>query len=361
MELCEEIFQTLSNQLFNSPVVLYENNEIDFTPPYERISYSKLFFDYVGIDITSDFETLKQFAVSNGINVELISTKEMLIDEIFKKNIRPKLIAPLFIYDYPKTMFPLAKLKSDDQNLAEVFQFYAGGLELVKAFTELNDSNDQRARFQAQEDNRAKGDEEAQRMDEDFLQAMEFGMPPNSGVGLGMDRLVALMTDSHSIREIILFPFMKPKEEVKEYNFNANDNLLAVAIINKGVDMEWWQKMNIIAHLNAAFGARIGEELFFQNTIKTKDGKHINLNIQHAIMIKSADTNDEIRDVITDARQKGLNVSEFTREMLGTTDDRKIIAITKDKDFKDIEYLGALVFGKKSEVEEITNDLPLFK
>ena len=131
---------------------------------------------------------------------ELMQPYNSLEDEVFKEKVRHTLIQPTFVYDYPKDMFPLAK---------DVFQFYAGGFELVKAFSELNDPIDQRERFAAQENLRAKGDEEAQRMDEDFIEALEYGMPPAAGFGIGLDRLIAYLTDSHSIREVILFPLMK--------------------------------------------------------------------------------------------------------------------------------------------------------
>lgn len=136
-----------------------------------------------------------------------------LTDEVFKEKVRPTLQEPTFVMDYPKDMLPLAKLKPGSKDTVEAFQFYAKGFELAKAFTELNDPIDQRARFAAQESQRAKGDEEAQRMDEDFIEALEYGMPPTAGFGIGIDRLVALLTDSHSIREVILFPLMRPKSE----------------------------------------------------------------------------------------------------------------------------------------------------
>ena len=144
--------------------------------------------------------------------IEKDITKTGLADELFKKVIRPKLVKPIFVHDYPEEMLPLAK-KLDNPAYVGAFQFYAGGLELIKAFSELNDPLDQRERFNKQENKRAKGDEEAQRMDDDFIEALEYGMPPAAGWGLGIDRLVALLTDSHSIREVILFPLMRPKKE----------------------------------------------------------------------------------------------------------------------------------------------------
>ncbi len=155
-----------------------------FTKPFRRVTYAELMKDAGSLD-----------------------------DAVFKEKVRPALIEPTFVMDYPKDMLPLTKLKPGTTDTVEAFQFYAGGFELVKAFTELNDPIDQRERFKAQENLRAKGDEEAQRMDEDFIEALEHGMPPAAGVGIGIDRLVALLTDSHSLREILLFPTMRPKSD----------------------------------------------------------------------------------------------------------------------------------------------------
>ncbi len=143
---------------------------------------------------------------------DLMKDTGSLEDAVFKEKVRSTLIEPTFVMDYPKDMLPLAKLKPGTDTV-EVFQFYFGGSELVKAFTELNDPIDQRERFKAQENMRAKGDEEAQQMDEDFVEALEYGMPPAAGFGIGIDRLVALLTDSHSIREVLLFPTMRPKDK----------------------------------------------------------------------------------------------------------------------------------------------------
>ena len=146
------------------------------------------------------------------VKIEKKVTKPGLADELFKKVVRPKLLEPVFVTDWPADILPLAK-RIDGSDFVDAFQFFAGGNEFIKAFQELNDPLDQRARFEAQENRRAKGDEEAQRMDKDFVEALEYGMPPAAGWGLGIDRLVAMLTDSHSIREVILFPLMKPKSE----------------------------------------------------------------------------------------------------------------------------------------------------
>ena len=142
---------------------------------------------------------------------EIMAGTGSLEDAVFKEKVRATLIEPTFVMDYPKDMLPLTKLKPGTTDTVEAAQFYAGGSELAKIFTELNDPIDQRERFTVQEKMRAKGDEEAQRMDEDFIEALEYGMPPVGGIGIGIDRLIVLLTDSHSLREVILFPTMRPK------------------------------------------------------------------------------------------------------------------------------------------------------
>ena len=143
---------------------------------------------------------------------EVMKDTGSLEDDVFKEKVRPTLIEPTFVMDYPKDMLPLTKLKPGSTDTVEGAQFYAGGFELAKIFTELNDPIDQQERFKAQEKLRAKGDEEAQQMDEDFVEALEYAMPPVGGIGVGIDRLVSLLTNSHSIREVLLFPTMKPKD-----------------------------------------------------------------------------------------------------------------------------------------------------
>ncbi len=143
---------------------------------------------------------------------ELMKDAGSLDDAVFKEKVLHTLVEPTFVMDYPKDMLPLTKLKPGSDDTVEGAQFYSDGIELAKIFSELNDPIDQRERFATQENFRAKGDEEAQRMDTDFIEALEYGMPPVGGIGVGIDRLIALLTDSSSLREIILFPTMRPKD-----------------------------------------------------------------------------------------------------------------------------------------------------
>ena len=305
--------------------------------------FGKLQFEYKGniIDLEPKFEVLKY---------------PDMTDEEYKKTFRPNLIQPTFLIDYPASFNPFAKRKEEDSRLIDRFQLVIGGVELVNAFSELNDPIDQKERYLEEDKKKEKGDNDISPSDLEYIEAMEYGMPPNGGIGIGIDRLVMLLTGTENIKEVILFPTLKPKEEK-----NTKELLTAVAILNSGIKMEKWQELNTIAHLTASFAAREGKKLFYKDTVKTKDDKDIVLNIQHAIMIKKADSVKEIREVVKDALSNNLKVSEFTREMIETTNDRKVEEITRSKNIDEVEFLGALVFGPKSIVDELTKDLELYK
>jgi len=163
---------------------------------YEKITYNDSFKKYAGKDLNK------------------IKPEE--IDEVFKKEVRPKIVKPTFIIDYPKAISPLAKSSVDNPEITERFQLVVKGMEVVNGFSELNDPIDQRQRMEKQERMYRAGDKEASRLDEDFLEAMEYGMPPAAGLGIGIDRLVSLITDSHNLKEIIIFPTLKPEKKLKE-------------------------------------------------------------------------------------------------------------------------------------------------
>jgi lysyl-tRNA synthetase class 2 len=212
MKFTEEMFSYLLKKLFKTLKIKYQDQEIDFTPPWLRIEFVDLFQKETKINYEEvSIEGLKDLAKKLEIDLEKNETKIEIADKIFKKKIREKFINPTFIIHYPVGFQPLAKtLLKNPKRLAN-FQLIVAGIELVNAFSELNDPLEQRERFEEQEKLYKMGLEEAQRMDKDFLEALEYGMPPAGGWGMGIDRLIMLLTNSHSLREAILFPLMRPR------------------------------------------------------------------------------------------------------------------------------------------------------
>lgn len=328
MKLVESITEHVVKKIKGTTKVTYQGTELDFAAPWRRIKY---------------LDALKEYGKAT-------------IEEC-----EPFFIQPTIVYDYPRETSPLAKPKYDEPGIVERFEHYVAGVEVGNNYSELTDPQILEENWRQQEQALQKGDEEAQRMDHDYLNALGIGMPPTCGIAISIDRMTMFLTDQHSIRDVIPFPFMRPKDFVELSEGKSKETKIAVAIINKAAEMERWEEMNTIAHLNAAFGARTGRGLLLQDKITTKDDQTINLNIQHAIMIKVASDSRAMLDIIKQAKAENLEIAEFTKEMLETTDDRKVIQQTKEQDQKDIQYLGVLIFGKKSTIEKLTGELKLYK
>ena len=213
MDLVEEMFSTISQKLLGTTKISYQGQEIDLTPAWRRITMIDSIKEVTGVDfntINTDEEAIK-IAEEKGVEIEESKkTRGYIINEFFETFVEETLIQPTFIYDYPIDVSPLTKKKPSDGRLTERFEVFIGGREYGNAYSELNDPIDQYERFLAQVKQREAGDEEANMMDEDFINALEYGMPPTGGLGIGVDRLVMLLTDSASIRDVLLFPTMKP-------------------------------------------------------------------------------------------------------------------------------------------------------
>ncbi len=213
MKFTERIMETLIKKIFGKSEIKYEGKTINFKAPWPRIEFSQLLKKYTKINLEEIHDkALENEARKMGIKIKKGTGRAEIADDIYKKVCLPKIWQPTFVIHHPLGIIPLAKqLKANPSKLAS-FQLVVGGCwELVIGFSELNSPIEQRRRFEEQEKFFKKGLEEAERMDEDFLEALEYGMPPTAGWGIGIDRLVALLTDSHSLREAILFPTMKPR------------------------------------------------------------------------------------------------------------------------------------------------------
>ena len=214
MDMVEELFSKCALKVLGTTKVNYQGQEIDLTPGWKKITMIDAIKEVTGIDfneINTDEEAVK---LAKEKNVEIPDkTKETrgdIISLFFDEYVEKTLVQPTFVYDYPIEISPLAKKKKEDERLTERFEIFIGGREYGNAFSELNDPIDQYERFKKQVEAREAGDDEAGMMDEDFIQALEIGMPPTGGLGIGVDRLIMLLTDSSSIRDVLLFPTMKP-------------------------------------------------------------------------------------------------------------------------------------------------------
>jgi len=213
MSLTEELITSVAHKAIGTLKVPYGDEVIDLTPPWPRIPMlDALKGKGVPQDIFHDSEKAREWAKANNIGIEKNATIGKILDEIFKEKVEPELIQPAFIIDHPVELSPLAKKKPENPQLVERFELFITAREIANAFSELNDPIEQKQRFMKQGEAKARGDEEAHWMDEDFVKALEYGMPPAAGEGIGIDRLVMLLTNSQSIRDVILFPQLKPEQ-----------------------------------------------------------------------------------------------------------------------------------------------------
>ena len=212
MDFVEKLITNICTSVFNTLEFTFEGKSLNFKTPWKRISYVESIEEKTNVNvITASEKDLEDAAKKLGIELDAIDGRTKLIDEIFSEVVEPDLIQPTFVIDYPMILSPLAKKHRSKKGLVERFEAYVGGRELCNAFSELNDPIDQRKRFEDQVKLREAGDEEAHQVDEDFLRAIEYGMPPTAGLGIGVDRLVMLLTNQPSIRDVILFPQMRPE------------------------------------------------------------------------------------------------------------------------------------------------------
>lgn len=214
MDMTEQLLEHIAIQVTGGTKVEVGGKEIDFKAPYPRVSMSEAILKYTGVDITGmDEEALRKVCKDLHIETTPAMGKGKLIDEIFGEKCEGHFIQPTFITDYPLEMSPLTKKHRSIEGLTERFELMINGKEIANAYSELNDPIDQKERFQEQLKLSEKGDDEAMFIDQDFIRSLEYGMPPTSGMGIGMDRLVMLLTGQESIQEVLLFPQMKPKAE----------------------------------------------------------------------------------------------------------------------------------------------------
>lgn len=211
MTMVEEMIPCIAQTVLGTTSITFQGQTIDLRPPWKRLTLRDAILERTGVDVeaTHDRDELYCQVAHLGLEIQPTSPRGKIIDELLSAKVEDTLIQPTFLVDYPVELSPLAKRKPENPSLVERFEAFVGGIEIANAFTELNDALDQRTRFAQQLEARAEGDEEAHLFDEPFIEALEHGMPPTGGLGIGVDRLVMLLTNQRSIREVILFPAMR--------------------------------------------------------------------------------------------------------------------------------------------------------
>ncbi|MCL9972318.1 MAG: lysine--tRNA ligase [Candidatus Pacebacteria bacterium] len=347
-----DMYRTIAQKTFGTTQFTIRGFTIDLAAPWAELDYSTLMQDAYGFDPkATELDTVLAVMQKENIPIEPNIELGRAVDQLWKK-VRKTISGPAILTGMPLYLEPLAK-KSADPRTVERYQILIAGSEVGKAFNELNDPIDQAERFSAQQALRDKGDDEAQMADFDYVEALEYGMPPAFGFGVS-ERLFSFLIDK-PIREAQLFPLMRPRDAVPQ----KGKTMIAVAVINTA-GLEPWQVVNTAAHLSAELGARQGKSLFKQDTVATKDGAQIPLNIQHAIIIKTAKSSEELKNLLGTAQTAHVHTAAFTRHMLETTNDKKISDATGQTNFADIDMLGVLVFGEKEHVQKITEHFTLF-
>ena len=214
MTFLETLLRGIVTTVTGGTKVTFGEDEIDWGGDFKRVPFLALFKEHLGIENIWDNNEASLLKIAKDLKVDVPkdATKAKIVDAIYKKKIREKIVQPTYLVDYPLEFSPLAKRKENNKELIDRYQLVVGGLEIVNAFSELNDPIDQRNRFNEQEKNKERGDKEAQSHDEEYVEAIEYGLPPTAGLGLSIDRLVMLLTNAQNIREVILFPTLRPKK-----------------------------------------------------------------------------------------------------------------------------------------------------
>ena len=211
MNLAEEIYSILAQNLFGTTEIDYQGEKINLAKVWKRIGYVEALKEFAGVDfsVIKTLEEAKAAAKSCGIKADDFKSIWSIADEIFSEKVEHKFINPTFLTDYPKELSPLAKSREDNPDYVERFELFIAGREMANAFTELNDPFDQKERFEAQVEKKNAGDEEATEMDSDYITALEYGLPPAGGMGIGIDRMIMLFVNTASIKDTILFPLLR--------------------------------------------------------------------------------------------------------------------------------------------------------
>lgn len=373
MDLIEELYKYIALKVFKKTEFNIAGHAIDFGKDWPRIKMIDAVKTYTGYDFNNmkTLDEANKVLETEKIDLRVGSISEAMV-EIFKQKVESKLIEPTFIYGHPVEISPLAKRMDSDPRFVERFEVFIGGVEGGDNWTELNDPIELFERFKDQFERRSEGDEEAHPMDIDFLETMEYGMPPTTGLGPGIERLAMMFTDTEYIDDVLFFPMMRPaqisstQKEIYGEKYVQGASKISkqdfskkiVIVVNK--NLEGWQLTNTIAHISAYLGNKINPSRFrSKEKFITKDGE-INTNSQYAIVTLTAGAN-QLTNLLQKVEESGLEHLAYVEDMIKTTDDEELSKILAEKNKLDLNYLGIGIFGDIEKVDELTKKYSLYK
>jgi lysyl-tRNA synthetase, class II len=376
IDLQEELFRRLAKEITGSEKFEFDGKIIDLSKDIPRTPYNELFIEHAGIDLNkySDLKELQKVAKEKGAEIEDEMGWYSTVDGIFKHLVRPNIYDPVFVVDYPSYITPLAKRIEGNEEYAYMTQLVIHGMEMTRAYGELNDPIDQQKRFDDQDSEKESGDENTWTADDDYVVAMEYGMPPQSGTGIGIDRLVKVLTDSKSLRDVIAYPIMKPLEsnnskntEVTKDNDHVkskgsnNQNLTKKMVLVLDKELEGWQLTNTVGHLSAFLGNKISEDDFTSvKSFETKDDSSIPANSQYPVISMRA-KQGQLFNLLKQVEESGLIHLAYAQEMIDFNLDDELALEFKKQNKADMNYLGIGIFGDNETIDKLTKKYSLWK
>ena len=371
MDLIEEMYTYIGNKVFGKTTFMVEGHEIDFAKPWPRLQM----LDAVKMHAGVDFNGVEDLAAAHKVldDIGYGGDKPNSIGEcmviVFEEKVEEKLIEPTFITGHPVEISPLAKRRDDDPRFVERFEIFIGGIEGGDNWTELNDPVELYERFKEQDDRKSEGDDEAHPLDWEFIEMMEYGMPPTTGLGPGIERLTMMFTEAKHIDDVVFFPMLRRAKvdatQRELYGIGETDARIEQDFSKKMIiairkDLPQWQAMNAVGHVSAYLGNKMQAKFDTGEVFLTKDKIGHPRNSQFPVVLVGAEEKD-LKKLIGKARESGLLYHGFLRQMLEATNDTEITNWLKEIDDADLEYLAIGVFGPNEEVAKLTKKLSVWK
>lgn len=359
MDVTEEMIKYVAQKVNGTLKVKLEDKEIDLGGTWRRVTVDEITKEKLGIDWDkiSDKE-IKEILGKHKFQVPGVFTRNKALFTIYDHLVTPELMDPTWVIDYPIEVSPLAKSHRSKEGRVERFECYIGGKEMFDGWSELVSSTEQRARFENEQKNMKAGDDEAQPLDEEFLEALSYGCPPLGGIGVGIDRLVMFLTNTWSIREVIAFPLLRSEKEninlKQKYDYRSHK---IVAIVDPSVGVG--KVGNALGHMAFAAGNYFNQDMMGREILVDADGnKHTGI-AKYPFIVLSSDS-ERISSIIHNARNLGVNIVDYPEAMFKTGDDNELSKVVSKQSEQQLSYKAVLLVGETKDIDELTTGLALY-